>query len=161
MLGQPSKLWCQQEQWSVSRCPEAALIVSRAGCGSLPWPCNDKGASLAAQWDTALSPIMKYISLLLLRDITLSLVRRNLSGRASFLYIRSLPSPLVQTLLFLNESNGVSIMSHPVKHLWNMTASTVRSMVVYSPSLDPHAGVFFWKSKWRTAIRVHFWGHIC
>lgn len=159
MLGQPSKL-------SAGKVISQPLSRGSFDCVpycpcSLRWPCNDKVASLAAQRDTALSPIMKYISLLHLRDITLSLVRRNLSGRASFLYIASLPSPLVQTQLFLNESNSVLIMSHNVKHLWNMTASTARSMAVYSLSPDPQTGVFFWKSKWRTAIRVHFWGHIC
>lgn len=60
---------------------------------------------------------MKYISLLHLRGITLSLVRRNVSEGASFLYITSLPAPLVETQLFPNESNGVSIMSHLVRHL--------------------------------------------
>lgn len=164
----PEGCWDSRQSCDVSSKSDQSAAVQRQLwlCPLLPrgllrWPCNDKVASLAAQWDTALAPIMKYISLLHLRDITLSLLRRNLSGRASFLYITSLPSPLVQTQLFLNESNGVSIMSHPVKHLWNMTASTVQSMAVYSPSLDPQTGVFSGKSKWRTALRVHLWGHIC
>lgn len=153
MLGQPSELWCQQEKWSVSRCP---LMASQAAPLALSWQ-----RGLAAQTDSALWPRMKYSRLLHLRDITMSLVRRNSSGRASFLYIRSLPSPLVQTQLFLNESNGVSIMSHPAKRLWKMTASTERWMAVSSSSPDPQAELFFWKPKWGTAIRVHFWGHIC
>lgn len=73
MLVQLSELWCQLEKQSVSLCPKAALILSHAACGSLLWPCHDKVASLAA---LLLSPIMKYISLLHLSGITLSLVRR-------------------------------------------------------------------------------------
>lgn len=85
----------------------------------LPWPCSDKVASLAAQWDTALlqSSIIKYISVLHLSGTTLWLVRRIYQWDTNFSASRALPPPLEQTQLFLNEVNIVQIMSHLVKHL--------------------------------------------
>lgn len=50
---------------------------------------------------------MKYISLLHLSGITLSLVRRIYQEGPHFSVSRALPPPLVQTQLFLNEGNIV------------------------------------------------------
>lgn len=105
---------------------------------------------------------MKYISLLHLRGITLSLVRRNVSEGASFLYITSLPAPLVETQLFPNESNGVSIMSHLVRHLWNMAAPAARSMAPSSISLQPKEQSILLKTKLKngdegSVLRSHLW----
>lgn len=155
----PEGCWDRRQSYDVSSKSHqsAAVIVSQAAPVALSWQrgilgCPVSYSSLA--WDE-IHPFAAS------QDITLSLGRRDSSGRASFLYIRSLPSPLVQTQLFLNESNSVSIMSHPVKRLWNMSACTKRSMAVYRSSPDPQAGLFFWKPKWGAAMRVHFWGHIC
>lgn len=137
--------------------------LSRGGCDCVP------GCPVALSWQRGIlgCPVRRSSlaqdeihPLAASQDITLALGRRDSSGRASFLSIRKLPSPFVQTQLFLNESNSVSIMSHPVKRLWNMSACTKRSMAVYRSSPDPRAGLFFWKPKWGAAIRVHFWGHI-
>lgn len=65
------------------------------------------------------SPIMKYVCLLHL-SITLSLVRRIYHEGPHFSVSRGLPHPLVQTQLFLNVSNSLSMLSYLVKHQWNM-----------------------------------------
>lgn len=139
----------------------AALLVSpsHAACGSLRWPCNDKVASLAARWDTALllSPIMKYISSLHLCGITLSFERRIYQEGPHFSVWRGLPPPLVQTQLFPTESNGGSLPGHLVKHPWNMTHNQCGSTQHLHGLKDPSVLLKTWS---QSEHRVQFWGHI-
>lgn len=107
---------------------------------------------------------MKYISLLHLSGVTLSLARRIYQEGPHFSVSRGLPPPLVQTQLFQNESNSSSILSHLVKHRWNMTASTAQSMAVYSiPSWAQRLESVPLKIKLRSPQseqRVQFWGRV-
>lgn len=148
VLSKVNSPWGCWDSWAVMSAGNVIsqlLCLSHAACGSLRWPCNDKVASLAAQWDTALllSPIMKYISLLHLCGITLSLVRRIYQEGPHFSVWRGLPPPLVQTQLFRTESSGGSLLGHLVRHPWNMTAQSMRLHAAPPRAQRP----FFWRSQ--------------